>query len=199
MHAIIDKKTKTYHRIDCDCIKDIDEKDRVELNLTIFEYYLQGYKPCEKCSELVKRYKQEEKDIKQFCFENAMTCRLRDESLLIDTYFSSWKIIFTFRSTSGLLLYHENNQAYYTCQTVNGDIIKKYHYQYDIHSDTIMGYLKYIVEHDKWRQYNNTRYKRVGKSTRTKRYLYKKNAKKNKMRTTTRVYNLLEELQAKEN
>lgn len=199
MHTIIDAKTKTYHRIDCDCIKDIKPEDRIEKRLTIFEYYLQGYKPCEKCSELVRLYKQEEKEIKQFCFENAMSCKMRDESLIIDTYFSSWKIIFSFRSGSGLLLYHENNQAYYTCQTINGQVMKKYHYQYDIHSDTIMGYLHYIVEHDKWRQENNVRYKKIGKNTRTKRYLYRRNDKKNRRRSTARVYNLLEELQAKEN
>lgn len=198
MHTVVDTRTNTYHRINCDCINYIPEEYREEKRLKIFDYYLEGYKPCEKCSDLLRLFKQEEKDIKEFCFEHAINYKLRDESLLIDTYFSSWKIIFAYRSGQGLVLYHENNQAYYLCQTVKGDVIKQYHYQFDAHSDTILGYLKYIVEHDKWRQLKNTNYKRTGRNTRTKRYLYKRAVKKDKKRTTARVYNLLEELQAKE-
>ena len=39
MHAYIDMKSRTYHRIDCKCVKDIKPKYFVQMRENIADYY----------------------------------------------------------------------------------------------------------------------------------------------------------------
>ena len=196
MHAYIDEKTKIYHRIDCKCVENINPRYFKEMRENIVDYYKLGYKPCPICSPLIKQFKKEEKEIKLFCMEHSIKYKIIDESLLIDTYYSSWKIIFAIRTGGDLILYHENNQQYNRYNQVNGNIIKTYHIQNDISSTTIIGYLQYIINHDRFRETKNTKYKHYNLNSRTKRFLYRRAKKKDRRICVNRVYNILEELEA---
>lgn len=196
MHAYVDMKTRTYHRVDCLCVKHIQPRYFMEMRENIANYYKLGYKPCPVCAPLITQFKKEEKEIKLFCMEHSIKWKIVDESLLIDTYYSSWKIIFAIRTGGDLILYHENNQQYSRYNQVKGNIIKQYHIQDDVASVTIMGYLNYIVAHDKFRETKNTKYKHYNLHSRTNRFLYRRSKKKDRRRCVNRVYNILEEIEA---
>lgn len=192
---IIDTKNKVYHRSECSCLRKVSKKNQEEKNMNIFDFYVQGFKPCSVCSPLLRQYEIEKDEIRKFCVANGLSYRIRDESLLIDTYVSSWKIIYTLKNRRWLRLYHENTQLYYKCNSVNGEIIKSYHNQESAHSSTILGYLKYIVEHDNYKYKNSTRYKKMNKNTKTKKYLYDRAKKRDEKARVLRVCNVIEQLQ----
>lgn len=193
MHAYVDMKNKIYHRKGCNCIKNINSLYYTEMNEDINKYYAFGLKPCEHCCPFIRQFEKEEQDIKLFCLNNSAKYKILGESLLIDTYYSSWKILYS--DNGDLKLYHENNQQYNRYNQINGTIIKQYHDQSDISSITIMGYLNYIIAHDKFRETKNTKYKHYNLNSRTKRFLYKRSKKKDTKRSINRIYNILEELE----
>ena len=195
MHAYVDTKTNTYHRIYCDCVKHIKPSNLIEMRENIASFYTLGYKPCECCSPLLKQFKKEEKDIRLFCLNNAIHIKFVDESLIIDTFYSSWKLIYAIRTGGTLVLYHENNQIYNKYNSVKGNIIKEYHNQ-KVEYNSIMDYLKYIVAHDEYKSDKSTSYKKYNKTSRTKRYLRNRAKMKDYARKTNRVLNIIEELEA---
>lgn len=194
MDFLINKKEKIYHRLDCECCNSIDYGDRIYINDSLFRMYEKGYKPCPICSPLLKQYELEKEEIHKFVLEKGIRIRFRDECLLIDTHISSWKIIKGFHGTKSLILYHENEQLYCKCYNKKGEIIKKYHNQ-GCHYKTIMEYLRYIVNHDEYKDKFNNKYRKTKKSNRTKKYLYKRAQTKNINIGTKRVLNLLEEIE----
>lgn len=194
MYALI--KNGYYHRPYCKCIKEgddvIESKDK-----TINQLFYEGYKPCRYCSKLLMQYYKEEKAIKEFCFEHSLRYKLVGEALLISTYYSSWKIVVDYQSTvdiKALTLMHENLQKYIQCDKSNGIIHKRYHFQKDVYCNTIIGYLQYIVEHEKFREGVDNKYKTYNTNTRYWRKRYTEERKKNQDKGAIRVYNLLEEL-----
>ena len=193
MHVYVDMKNKIYHRKGCNCIKDINLLYYIEMDEDLSKYYAFGLKPCKQCSPFIDQFKKEEQEIKLFCLNNSIIYKIMGESLLINTYYSSWKILYN--ENGDLKLYHENNQKYNRYNQVDGNIIKEYHDQYDVASVTIIGYLNYIIKHDKFRETNNTKYKRYNLNSKTKRFLYKRQKKKDVKRMSNRVYNILEELE----
>lgn len=194
MHACVDMKHKIYHREGCSCIKDINLLYYTEMNEDVSKYYAFGLKPCKYCSPFIEQFEKEEQEIKLFCLNNSIKYKVMGEALLIDTYYSSWKILYD--ENNNLKLYHENNQKYNRYNQIDGTIIKEYHDQYDVSSVNIIGYLKYIIKHDKFRETNNTKYKHYNLNSKTKRFLYKRQKKKDVKRMCNRVYNILEELEA---
>lgn len=196
MDFIVDKKTNIYHRPQCGCLTKVEETNQLPTSQNIFVMYTLGYTPCKICSPLIRRYEMEKKEIKSFCLEHGISMKVRDETILIDTHVSSWKIIYVQKNRKYLRLYHENTQLYFKCKQVNGEIIKQYHNQTDAHSSTILGYLEYIYEHDQFRDKEKNKYKHQNKNTRTQKYLYRRSKRRDINRSSRRVYNLLDELQA---
>lgn len=191
MYYIVDKSTKTYHRCECERVNHI--KYVGHINKTIPELYLLGYTPCEECSPLVRKYKQEERQIRSFAMENGLKIELRDETLYVDSFLSSWKII----HTSRFKLFHENTQSYNKCEIERGNVKKKYHNQ-ECYYPTIMDNLEYIVRHDKYRDTANNAYRKRKKKSKTDRWLYKRSTKRYLNKSVRRVQNLITELEAKE-
>lgn len=195
MNYIIDPETKIYHRTNCECIKKY--KPTESIYDTIPSLYYKGYTPCPICSPLVRMYEKEKKDLKIFALENGLTMELRDESLYIDTFLASWKIIHTQKYPYRLKLFHENTQFYSKCKIVEGNIIKQYHDQ-EVHYDTLMKYLQYIVNHDTYRDHENNSYrKKKRKKSKTEKFLYRRSKNRNISKGARRVYNIIDELEAK--
>ena len=198
MYALI--KNGYYHRPYCKCIKETDTYTE-STDKTINQLRYAGYKPCKYCSKLLRQYYKEEKAIRDFCFEHALKYKLVGEALLVSTYYSSWKIVVDYQSTvenKALTLLHENLQKYIQCNRSDGIIHKRYHFQKDIYCNTIIGYLQYIVAHEKFREGVDNRYKRYSTNTKRMRQKYAHDKKKNQDKGSIRVYNLLEELRYEE-
>lgn len=194
MFALI--KNGYYHRPYCDCIRAGDEYT-VSNDKSISQLGKMGYLPCRYCSKFLRQYYAEEKEIKEFCFEHALRYKLLGEALLINTYYSSWKVAVDYQSfheKNALVLMHENDQMYIMCDRDQGNIYRKYHFQNDVHCNTILGYLQYIIEHDKYREGVNTQWRKYSRKTEYQRKKYRKDRSKDIDRMSIRVYNLLEEL-----
>ncbi len=105
-----------------------------------------GYRQCNCCSRVGMKLKKEQKEVNQFCQENGIAYHLEDGLLHIRTTNSKWCIL-TNGKAGHIFLYHKN--------TIHKDskypsILPGYHSQ-AVRSETILGYLKYIVGHDDFR------------------------------------------------
>lgn len=200
MDFYVDKDTNIYHRADCDCLKNVPNKKI--LTTSSFNMYRLGYTPCRKCAPIYKYYDEHREAIGRIALENGLSLRLRDESLLIESQLSSWKLVCKpAYSGDGLRfkLYHENTQQYRNCDIVHGEIMKKYHDQ-EVHYKSIEENLEYIVQHDNYRKERNSRYKKTGSRTsKTGRYLYNRSKNRDINISTRRVYNLIEQLEVERN
>lgn len=194
MEFFVDENKKIYHRPDCECVNSLQNKKHMYEG--IFDMYCMGYKPCIKCSPFMVQYEQEKEEIHKFALEHGIRIKLRDECLIIDTHVSSWKLIKDLYRSKALILFHENEQSYVKCNTKNGEIMKKYHTQ-NCHYATIVEFLQYIIQHDKYKDDYNNKYRKGKKTTKTKRYLYNRSRTRNINIGTKRVLNLLDELNAK--
>lgn len=190
----VDMDTRIYHRKNCKCLD--SEHNIMEAKSSIPMLYTSGYFACEECSPLLKQYYKEEKDLKIYAVEHGLKMELRDESLYIDTFISSWKIIYTLRYPFRFKLLHENTQLYCKCKVINGNIIKEYHDQ-EVHYDNLMRYLEYIVNHDEYKNNRINSYRKKKRKTKTDRFLYNRSKNRNIIEGTRRVYNLIDELEAK--
>lgn len=194
MFFIIDTDTNIYHRYDCNCLNKCEHTTTTHSSIP--GMYLKGYLPCEECSPMLAQYEAEKKESKEYAMEHGLQIEFRDESVYIDSFISSWKIIYTQRFPQKMKLLHENTQSYYKCRVVNGNIIKQYHDQ-EVHYSSILMYLEYIVEHDAYKNSENNAYRKKKKKTRTDRYLYNRSKRRNVSKGVRRVCNLIDELEAK--
>lgn len=195
MEFYVDRKTNTYHRGSCECMKKLINPRSI--STSSFSMYKLGYTPCRKCTPMYKYYDEHRDAIGKIALENGLKLRLRDESLLVDSPLSSWKIICIVTNTGEVMfkLYHENTQQYRNCDIVNGEVMKKYHDQ-ETWYKTIEEQLKYIIKHDTYRTERNRKYKKSNnRTTKTGRYLYNRSKNRDISMSSRRVYNLIEELE----
>lgn len=192
MGFIIDINSKIYHREDCECIKYIHNKK--SFSAGTFNMYRLGYKPCRKCSPLLRYYYNNKESIGMVALENGLKIRLRDESLLVDSHLSSWKIVYKNSEKEYMFkLYHENYQYYKECDVVSGEIMKKYHDQ-EVMYPTIEETLAYIARHDAYKTAQNNMYRKTKRTNKTNRYLYNRSKNRDIDMSTRRVCNLIDEL-----
>lgn len=192
MGFIIDIDTNIYHREDCECIRHIHNTK--PFSAGTFNMYRLGYKPCKKCSPLLRYYYNNKESIGMVALENGLKIRLRDESLLVDSHLSSWKIVYRNSDKGDMFkLYHENFQYYKDCDVVSGEIMKKYHDQ-EVMYTTIEETLSYIARHDAYKTAQHNRYRKAKRTNRTSRYLYNRSKNRNIEMSAKRVCNLIDEL-----
>lgn len=105
--------------------------------------------------------------MKAFAAQNGLSFYLADGVLIILTPYSKWKIIIK-GSNKRIYLYHKNTLG----KEEQEPLIPGYHHQ-AVRRGSIMGYLEYIIEHDRYRLNNPVHIKRKKKAPPkkgTKRY-----------------------------
>ncbi len=145
--ASITSKQKIFHTADCSHAKSIKEDHRIYFQ-TAEEAIQKGYRRCQDCCEIGSYYKKERNEILSYCFQNGISAGINREDGFLDvvTPYSSWKIIVNGRK-HGRYLYHRN-----TIETESpGALLPGYHPQHVLRN-TLIGYLRYIVEHDSYRR-----------------------------------------------
>ena len=115
-----------------DCVKDILKKEyRIFLN----------------CSPITKQLKKEQAQLENFCQENGLSYFINKGNLHIETYCSKWKILIS-DNKDVFELHHKNSFEKEHTNSVPG-----YHMQ-NYKSNTIIGYMEYIINHEHYRMYN---------------------------------------------
>ncbi len=141
----IKSNEKVFHQSHC-IIRNRIQKENQRMFETPEIARENGYRHCNCCSRVGMKLRKEQKEVEQFCQENGMSCRLEDGRLHIRTTNSKWCIIQNGKA-GHIFLYHKNT---FHKDTKYPSILPGYHSQ-AIRSDTILGYLKYIVGHDDFR------------------------------------------------
>jgi len=191
------KKSKVFHYSYCKYAKQIDKS-----NLLIFknkdDARAHGFKHCSCCSRMIKYYNQDKSTIDKYLKDNGLTMYIDDDTMYIDNIFSSWKITVNPRGYD-LILYHANTESYHKLTRVNGRFQHTYHLQNYKDDKSILKMLKYIVEHDKWKENNLEKFKSLPTNTKKQRSERNK-AKKNYKKVKTRnVLNLLDKIKNENN
>lgn len=194
MKFILDKKTNTYHRPNCKCIT----HDMVEIDRGFTSLYYNGFKACKECSLLLREYEKDKAILRSYALEHGLRVDIRGEVIYIDSFLSSWKIIYNqyVLGACPMILYHENTQSYYMMKKNKGNIIKSYHQQ-DCRYKTLLEYYQYIAHHDAYKDRINNRYRKANKKTKTDKFLYYRSKYRNIDKSVRRVENLIEELEVK--
>lgn len=141
-------RNKIVHTKECFHIRNTDLKD-VGWFEKFFDIYGGGYKICKHCSPLMKNYRKEEKDVVDFCMHNGLSIKISNSSMSVITPRSKWKI--AMGDDTDLTLFHKNS---FETERDHLSDIKGYHRQYDTSADSILAYLGYIVNHDRYRMLN---------------------------------------------
>lgn len=181
-------RNKIVHTQKCFHIQNTDLDD-IGWFESLSEAYEQGYRLCRNCSPIAKHYRKESKEILDFCGKNGLAVYLGCRSIVVTSPRSKWKI--AVGSDAQLTLYHQNT---YETERDHLSEIVGYHLQGDVFKDSVMDYLKYIIDHDHFRMFNpvyNTCKKEVPLPKKgTKRYK-KEQRRKEKYERRSAVRNVL--------
>lgn len=197
--ASIHSRKKIVHKQNCRHVRNIRMENRIYFR-TMEEAAQSGYHICLDCSDIVRYYKREEKQILAYCMDNGMSAFINrpDGSLDILTPCSSWKIFIRGRQHS-MVLYHKNTFC------IDGEVsdVPGYHYQ-NVHRSEILQFMQYIICHDFYRLQNPVRvpvrYRYSGGHCRKGTKRYKKQQKRlyriRRRQEIRRVEKLLQALEA---
>lgn len=106
-----------------------------------------GFRMCKCCSVVGMRLRREQVAVNEFCQKHCIELSLKDGYIQVSNGLGNWRIIVRGKRNQ-LFLYHKNT---YEKHEDIPSIIPGYHSQ-AIRSKTIIGYLDYIVQHDKFRE-----------------------------------------------
>lgn len=181
---------KIYHCQSCAYAGKIKQHNRIFYH-TKTEAMAQGYRACNCCAPVARKFRAEKKALMTYAKENSINIWLEDNAIYIETGIGAWKIIETEKSRR-LILFHANRENYKWCQKKNGKIIHHYHIQKDISSQTILRYMEYIYSHDLWRASKRDEYKRMPVSTKAQRKKRGEEKEKARRKAVGDVLNLIE-------
>ena len=139
---------KIVHTVNCRYMKMIPKENRRFFN-TIKEASEAGYVRCKYCSKILRYLGKEKKQLEEFSKRNGLFFFYNntDDSLEVISKTGKWKMVERGKKNT-ICLYHKNNNGKHPKDEVPG-----YHGQ-NTNSKTLMGYMNYILEHDKYRQEN---------------------------------------------
>ena len=141
-------ESKIYHRPGCRYAKRIQDKNRMDIPIGEARRY--GYKPCKCCNTMKYLYESEWCSIDYYRRKKDMDYLLKDGVLYIKTNVSCWKLIYN-KKVERVMLYHRNSCDKPVDFTKPEN--EQYHPQKDCDSAiTIKALLKYIYEHDRYRE-----------------------------------------------
>lgn len=153
-----------------------------------------GYRMCSCCSPIEKKLRTESEAIQNFCYENGLLYFMNKGNLHIQTHCSKWKILIS-NEQSKVELHHKN-----TYKQEHENSVPGYHKQ-AFFSDSILGYMEYIVEHEWYRRFNPlpVKIEKAPPSKGTKRWNKQQKAMKRRERKQQiwNVLNLIDNLPVK--
>ena len=185
-----ESKTKAVHYEGCYHLKNI-KTDNLKSFEGIRDVRKSGYRLCSCCSPITAHLKKERAVLDTYCSENGLLYFVHKGNLHIRTHHSKWKVLAS-NNKNVLELHHENSFYKEYDNSVPG-----YHRQ-NFFSDSVLGYLKYINEHEYYRMLNPLHVVRKKEAPKkgTRRYRGQQNmlAKKERKRQILNVLNLIDGL-----
>ena len=186
----IDSKEKVVHYEGCHHLKNI-KSDNLKSFENIQEVRKSEYRLCSCCSPITEHLKKEQAVLENYCLENGLLYFVHKGNLHIRTHHSKWKVLAS-NNKNVLELHHENSYEKEHDNSVPG-----YHKQ-NFFSDSVLGYLEYINEHEYYRMLNPlhivTKKEPPKKGTRRYRGQQKALARKERKRQIWNVINLIDSL-----
>ena len=137
---------KIVHFEECHHLKNIKNENLRWLD-DVSDVRKGGYRICSCCSPITEHLKKEQSTLDAFCQENGLAYFADKGNLHIRTCNSKWTVLIS-NSKELFELHHKNH-----FEKVHDDSIPGYHKQNYI-SDSILGYMEYIVNHECFRRYN---------------------------------------------
>lgn len=179
--------SKVFHNQNCYKVK-LMNKQNIRYFHTIDEARNNGYKFCSCCSLLCKKLRSESKSLREYSQKHKISYFKNSDFLEIQTNYSTWKILIT--DSKKIQLYHKNIHINPQNSPVPG-----YHQQ-NVKSNTIMGYFRYIINHDAYRLKNPlvsyTTGHQIRKSTKRQRKKQKALKRREKRQKVWMVLNLID-------
>ena len=183
-----ESKSKVYHKPGCHHVKNMKEKNQVQM--TLKEAERSGYRIC-KCCNCMAHYKRvEQKTITNYENNKGMEFNFIKGALYIKTEIGCWKMIYT-RDEKKIVLYHRNN----TDRELNfkAPQYEKYHRQADVpYSNSIAHYLNYIYEHDRFKQAEKNGQILTSFSSKKNKRLAEKSRRKSAQKRVDYLFRMLE-------
>ena len=175
-----------YHRPECRYAGKIRKKNQIKMDWEDAEW--KGYRPCKCCDGIEFLYKLEKGKIERYMEQSNMNVDLKDRKIYVRTDVECWKIIYKIREQRFILL-HRNY--------VNGRICLEdadkvpFHRQGDMpEAGSIMKYLKYIKEHDEFKQNAPKDYRKLPQNTERQKLYYRAAKKREEKRSAKRLDSL---------
>lgn len=138
---------KIVHKSHCKVIQRISKENRRSIG-SIEKAQELGYRFCLCCSSMAKRYRKEKNEAESFCNENQMNIRIKDEVIHVISRHDCWRIIEN-GNNKKIFLYHKNTESRRYKEKYQ-NLVPGFHWQ-KFKAENIMEYLKYIKEHDDYR------------------------------------------------
>lgn len=186
----IDSKEKVVHYEGCHHLKNI-KADNLKSFDSIHDVRKSEYRLCSCCSPITGHLKKEQAVLENYCLENGLLYFVHKGNLHIRTHHSKWKVLAS-NNKDVLELHHENSY-----EKEHDDSVPGYHKQ-NFFSDSVLGYLEYINEHEYYRMLNPlhivTKKEPPKKGTRRYRGQQKALARKERKRQILNVINLIDSL-----
>lgn len=186
-----ESSSMVYHRPECRYVRKICKKNQIKMEWEDAEW--KGYRPCKCCDGAEFLYKMEKDAIENYARQFNMNIDLMDKKIYVRTDVGCWKIVYKIRDQRFILL-HRNY--------VNGRIkiqdVEKvpFHRQRDVpEAGSIMKYIKYIKEHDVYKQNAPKDYRDMPQDTKVQKKYYrtaKKRAEKHNAKRVDRLFLLIE-------
>lgn len=134
---------KIVHASHCPYLRRVNREDKGKFE-DLDEAIGNGYRMCKCCSSISRHYRKEYNKIKKYACENGLVFYLENSTIIIQTRYSNWKII-TKGAKKHMFLYHKN---VYKNNSIK-QAVQGYHSQ-SVRRNTILEYMEYIVDHDKY-------------------------------------------------
>jgi len=190
---VISKYSKIYHKDTCFYAKKINSEN-FKYAYKSDEFMEKGYTLCRCCSKLGSQYRSEKSEISSYAVKNHIKIWFENNELYIETIIATWKIVDA--DNNGVyVLYHSNTEPYFKLKKNNGRYIHNYHLQKNVRSNTILGFMKYINDHDVWRNNKLDEYKTLPQVTRKQKRKYNHEKKKSEKTKLRNVLNLIDMIQ----
>lgn len=186
----IKSRKNIVHFENCHHIKNIKIENLKTFD-NIFDVRKSDYIVCSCCSPLVAQLKKEQSNLENYSLKNGLLFFMNKGILNIRTSDSKWKVLVS-DNKNILELHHENKY-----ELEHDDSVIGYHKQYCT-SDSLLGYLIYINEHEYYRMLNplKSRKKKQPPRKGTKRWnsQQRRLKKKERKQKICNVLNLIDSL-----
>jgi len=141
-------KKHIFHYNTCRYTKHFSKKNRIDF-YTVDEAKAAGYVPCSCCSIIGQQYRKCRREVMAFCAEHGFIHFMRDGELyVISARDTAWRICCNMKNGKEKTLLHESKEHVPYNRRARPYHERIYHVQ-KAKSTSIIGYLVYILKHDK--------------------------------------------------